>query len=127
MNHGKTHDTMTSELIGRWTLQMRTPVGSLAAELTFTEKSGSVTGRAEGLNETVELHNIRAVTGTNGEQVSWRQSITKPLRLDLDFDVVIDGDQMRGHSRAGRLPRTTVIGHRINDEEPECGHHPFGP
>jgi hypothetical protein len=33
-------------------------------------------------------------------------------RLHLAFDVVVDGDTMAGHSRAGRLPRTTVTGIR---------------
>ena len=42
----------------------------------------------------------------------WRQSVTRPIRLDLDFDVTARGDQLTGHSRAGRLPRTQVTGHR---------------
>jgi hypothetical protein len=34
------------------------------------------------------------------------------MRLNLDFDVVVDGDRMSGHSRAGRLPRSAVTGVR---------------
>jgi hypothetical protein len=34
------------------------------------------------------------------------------MRLNLDFDVVVDGDHMSGHSRAGRLPRSAVEGVR---------------
>jgi hypothetical protein len=34
------------------------------------------------------------------------------MRLNLDFDVVVDGDRLAGHSRAGRLPRSAVIGTR---------------
>ena len=43
----------------------------------------------------------------------WSQTITKPMRLNLDFDVVIEADEMRGHSRAGRLPRSAVTGRRV--------------
>jgi hypothetical protein len=53
------------------------------------------------------------VTQTDeGERVTWKQSITKPLRLNLDFDVIVVGDTMHGHSRAGRLPKSTVSGER---------------
>ncbi len=47
------------------------------------------------------------------EQVRWRQRVTKPMRLNLDFEVTISGDTLTGVSRAGRLPRTQVTGTRI--------------
>jgi hypothetical protein len=34
------------------------------------------------------------------------------MRLNLDFDVVVDGDRMSGHSHAGPLPRSAVTGVR---------------
>jgi hypothetical protein len=34
------------------------------------------------------------------------------MRLNLEFDVVVTGDRLAGHSRAGRLPRSTVTGLR---------------
>jgi hypothetical protein len=34
------------------------------------------------------------------------------MRLNLGFDVIVSGDTMTGHSRAGRLPRTHVTGQR---------------
>jgi hypothetical protein len=39
------------------------------------------------------------------------------MRLNLDFDVVVDGETLYGHSRAGRLPRTTVTGTRRPNRE----------
>ncbi|WP_420843240.1 hypothetical protein [Cryptosporangium phraense] len=48
----------------------------------------------------------------DGDAVAWRQAITKPIRLNLQFDVRVAGDTMTGHSRAGRLPRSTVTGRR---------------
>lgn len=107
--------TMKSTLPGRWTLRMRTPIGSINAEMTFTTDGQSTTGTAAGKTETVPLRDIRTTADEQGEHVTWSQSITKPLRLDLDFDVTILGDKMHGHSRAGRLPRSTVVGQRIND------------
>jgi hypothetical protein len=48
----------------------------------------------------------------DGDRVTWRQSVTRPMRLHLDFDVVLTGDRIEGYSRAGRLPRTRVVGTR---------------
>lgn len=44
--------------------------------------------------------------------MTWQQRITKPMRLNLTFDVLLDGDTMTGTSKAGRLPSSGVTGRR---------------
>ncbi len=68
----------------------------------------ALAGTATGKGETVALHDITV----DRQRVTWRQSVTKPMRLNLEFDVVVDGDRLTGHSRAGRLPRSAVTGVR---------------
>ena len=93
---------------GDWDVTIKTPIGSLAVVYTFTEQDGSLAGTAVGKDETVSLHDVVVA----GQRITWRQSISKPMRLNLDFDVVVDGDRLTGHSRAGRLPRSAVTGVR---------------
>jgi hypothetical protein len=100
-------------VVGTWDLRMRTPIGSIRAEMTFREERGALAGTAVGAAETVELRDIRVEPSGEGERVTWSQSITRPMRLHLDFDVVVHGDVLEGHSRAGRLPRSSVTGHRV--------------
>lgn len=107
-----------SSLPGHWAIQMRTPVGTVEAEMVFGEDRGGLTGQAATHRETVELQDITSRLQGDSELVSWRQSITKPLRLNLEFEVTVTGDQMHGHSRAGRLPRSTVQGRRIDAPRP---------
>ena len=38
--------------------------------------------------------------------------MTTPMRLNLVFHVLVTGDALGGHSRAGRLPRSAVTGTR---------------
>ncbi|MCC9146782.1 MULTISPECIES: hypothetical protein [unclassified Arthrobacter] len=102
---------MTS-LPGTWALTMRTPIGSINATMTFTDTDGVLTGTAAGAAETVPLQNLRTAISPAGETVTWSQSITKPIRLNLDFEVLVTGDTMQGHSRAGRLPKSSVEGTR---------------
>ena len=96
------------ELIGQWDVTIKTPIGSMAVVYAFTESDGALTGTATGKSETVQLHDITVAA----QRVTWRQSVTKPMRLNLEFDVEVDGDRLSGHSRAGRLPRSAVTGVR---------------
>jgi len=92
------------QLTGDWDVTIKTPIGSLAVVYTFTDDGGTATGKGE----TVPLRDIVVA----GQRVTWRQSVTKPMRLNLEFDVVVDGDRLTGHSKAGRLPRSAVTGTR---------------
>ncbi len=95
-------------ITGDWDVRIKTPIGSMEVRYTFTEHDGVLSGSAAGKHETVALSDIVA----DGEHVTWRQSITRPMRLHLEFDVHLDADRFAGHSRAGRLPRSAVSGVR---------------
>lgn len=99
-------------IIGDWDVRIKTPVGSLHIVYRFDRDADGLTGRAVGKYETVPCTDIDVTEGATGQRVRWRQRVTKPMKLELDFDVHIDGDQLTGHSRAGRLPRSTVVGTR---------------
>lgn len=107
---------MSTEIIGRWAVRLRTPIGSIPIELVFDDADGHITGSATSMAEAVQLHDIRTEAHTDGLRISWRQSITKPMRLDLDFEVAVADDRMSGHSRAGRLPKSSVTGTRLDAE-----------
>jgi hypothetical protein len=96
------------DLIGEWDVAIKTPIGSLAVVYAFTDDNGTLNGTATGKGETVALRDITVAA----QRVTWRQSVTKPMRLNLEFDVVVDGDSLTGHSKAGRLPRSAVTGAR---------------
>jgi hypothetical protein len=95
-------------LEGTWDVTIKTPIGSLAVVYVIDESDGAPTGSATLHGETVPLREL----ATDGSRATWKQAVTKPLRLNLDFDVVVEGDVMTGHSRAGRLPRSAVTGVR---------------
>ena len=95
-------------ILGDWDVSIKTPIGTLAVLYTFTESDGTIAGTATGKDETVPLQDVVI----DGQRMTWRQSVRKPMRLNLDFDVTVDGDRLTGHSRAGRLPRSAVMGER---------------
>lgn len=97
---------------GTWDVRITTPVGTVEARYTFAERDGVLTGTAESQGDAGALERLTAVPADDGVRVTWAQRVTRPLRLDLTFDVVVAGDTLTGRSRAGRLPGSTVTGTR---------------
>jgi hypothetical protein len=93
---------------GTWDLTIASPGGAQYAALEIVSADGSFEGVAKTSQEELVLKNLVV----NHDHVSWSVSITRPLRLNVAFDVTIDGDQMNGHSRVGVFPRSGVVGHR---------------
>jgi|SRR5882757_4162516 len=102
-----------SGITGDWDVALKTPIGSLAVRYEFTAVDGGLSGRAIGKHETTPVERIAVTDTPEGQRVTWRQTVTKPIRLTLEFDVTVHDDELRGHSRAGRLPRSQVSGQRI--------------
>ncbi len=105
-------------VLGQWDVRIKTPIGSLDVVYRFDQSDGTVIGTAEGKGETIPLHDITIADVSAAQRVTWKQSVTKPMRLNLEFDVTVDGDRMTGHSKAGRLPRSAVTGIRRVDHPP---------
>ncbi|MFI9316232.1 hypothetical protein ACIG0B_23585 [Streptomyces althioticus] len=101
-----THRTACPE--GVWDLTVATPVGRIKAVVEFLRRDGSLCGVASGAGEDVPLRDIAVA----GPRVTWEQSVTRPLRLNLAFAVDVHGDSLEGTSRAGRLPASKVTGTR---------------
>lgn len=105
---------LVSVIAGDWDVTIATPIGTLRARYTFRGDEHALTGTATGDGDEVELIDLAVA----GARVTWRQQVRRPIRLNLDFDVTVDGGTFEGHSRAGRLPRSRVIATRISRGRP---------
>ena len=94
---------------GSWALTIATPIGKQHATLELVRRDDVLHGVARGSGEDVPLVDVVL----DGDRLTWAQSITRPMRLNLTFDVTVNGDEMTGHSKAGHLPRSTVTGRRL--------------
>ncbi|MGK3940141.1 hypothetical protein ABK046_17075 [Streptomyces caeruleatus] len=93
---------------GNWDLSISTPIGKIKAVAEFRSEDGVLVGTAHGAGEEVPLSDVVL----DGDRLTWKQAITKPMRLNLAFAVTIDGDTLTGTSKAGRLPASKVTGER---------------
>ena len=93
---------------GTWDLSVSTPIGRIGATVDLVREDGILTGTAHGAGEDIRLTDITL----DGDRLSWKQSITRPMRLNLLFTVTVTGSTLAGTSRAGRLPASRVTGRR---------------
>lgn len=93
---------------GTWDLSISTPIGTIKAVVELLDRNGTLTGVAHGTGEEVPLSDV----ALDGNRLTWKQAITKPIRLNLAFAVTVDGDTLTGTSKAGRLPASKVTGQR---------------
>jgi len=93
---------------GRWEASIATPLGKQSVAYDICIENGGVTGTATQGAEVTRLIDLAA----SGNRLTWSQHVTKPMKLTLRFDVVVDGDTMTGTAKAGVLPSSKLTGSR---------------
>ena len=77
---------------GTWNLTMQTPMGERRSTLTLSTAGSTLTGKQEAEGNTTDISD-----GTvNGNDVSWKVSITNPMPLTLEFAGKVDGGSIAG-------------------------------
>jgi len=99
-------------LTGTWNISISTSIGRQSAVLELSENDGVVAGVAKNDAETLPLIN----PVLHGTRLTWQLSIIRPMRLNLKFDVTIDGNTLTGTSKAGILPPSRVTGTRVTEQ-----------
>jgi hypothetical protein len=82
---------------GTWTLTMDTPMGERKATLDLKTQGGTLTGTQSADGDSADIFE-----GTvDGNNHTWKVSITSPMPLTLEFSGTVDGDKMSGTMSAG--------------------------
>lgn len=93
---------------GTWNISLATPIGTKTAVLELSTQDGTLHGLSTGETEQITLTSLEL----HGNRLTWIQSVTKPMRLNLAFDVTVEGDEMTGTAKGGIMPASKVTGHR---------------
>ncbi|GGG53215.1 DJ-1/PfpI family protein [Paenibacillus radicis (ex Gao et al. 2016)] len=101
--------TTSSVFDGDWDTTIATPVGKLQVKLSITTSNGIIQGKATQGNETVDF--LNPVVQDN--KLLWSLKITKPMRLNLKFEVETEGEDMTGIAKAGILPASKLTGKKV--------------
>ncbi|MGJ4893059.1 hypothetical protein [Bradyrhizobium sp. HKCCYLR20261] len=93
---------------GNWNLTLNTPMGERSATLSLKSSGSTLTGTQAAEGDSAEIFD-----GTvNGDDVSWKVSITSPMPLTLDFKGKVAGDTISGEMGIGFMGSFPFTGAR---------------
>src|SRR5882757_9963555 len=84
---------------GNWNIIMSTPMGDRDATLSLKNAGGTLTGTQAAEGNSADIFDGKA----NGDDVSWKVSITTPMPLTLEFSGKVSGDSISGEMGIGPM------------------------
>ena len=94
---------------GTWNTTIDTPMGKQQGTLVFTQADGGWDGHSIAPDgEQTALVNLVV----DGDAVSWEQTVTKPMKLNVKVNITIDGDTFSGKAKPGMFPAVNMTGQR---------------
>jgi hypothetical protein len=94
---------------GTWKLVVNTPMGPQESTLNLTSSGGTLTGTQvapNGGSATIEEGTV------DGNEVSWKASISKPMAMTLQFSGTVEGDTISGKVKLGMFGSSGFSGTR---------------
>ena len=93
---------------GNWNLVVETPMGERRATLSLKADGGTLTGSQMADGNTAEIFDGIL----NGNQLSWKVSISDPMPLTLEFNGTVDGDEVTRSVTLGNFGSSSFSGTR---------------
>ncbi|MGD8417805.1 MAG: hypothetical protein PVH91_12165 [Pseudomonadales bacterium] len=93
---------------GTWNTTMNTPMGAQNGTLTLTTDGGNLSGKLSSPQGEIEISD----GSVDGDNLTWKASITAPMAMTLEFDAKLDGDNMSGNVKLGAFGNATFTGTR---------------
>ena len=90
------------------TTTMNTPMGAQNGTLTLATDGGTLTGKLSGPQGAIDLTDGKV----DGNNLSWKASITSPMPMTLEFAATVDGDNISGNVKLGAFGNATFSGTR---------------
>ncbi|HET8937255.1 MAG TPA: xanthine dehydrogenase family protein molybdopterin-binding subunit [Polyangiales bacterium] len=98
---------------GMWKMTLATPLGpqSFTGRLTTSEDGRVITGTLYSGN----LDPASFEGTADGNHLIWDLKVTKPVKVTLNYDVLIDGDTLTGKVKMGIFGKAKLTGERMQE------------
>ena len=93
---------------GNWQLVVSTPMGERRAALSLKTDGDTLTGTQMADGKTAEIFDATV----NGNELSWKVSISDLMPLTLQFNGAVDGDELTGSVILGNVGSSPFSGTR---------------
>lgn len=94
---------------GKWNITVNSPMGPQKSELNLKADGGTLTGSGTGPGGAATSIADGKVDGDN---VSWKVSVTSPMPMTLEFAGTVAGDTLNGNVKAGNFGSFPFTGAR---------------
>jgi hypothetical protein len=93
---------------GNWNLVVVTPMGERQATLSVKTEGSTLTGSQTAEGSSTEIFD----GAVNGDEVSWKVSITDPMPMTLEFTGAVNGNELSGNVKLGNFGSSSFSGVR---------------
>jgi hypothetical protein len=80
---------------GKWNITISTPMGVRSGVLDLSVSGKTLTGSLSDAEHRVLISDGRV----DGNQLSWKAKVTKPMRLSFKFTAIVEQDRISGEAR----------------------------
>ena len=94
---------------GTWKLVVSTPMGAQESTLVVSSSGSTLTGTqsaGSGDGRPIDEGTV------DGNDITWKASITKPMPMTLEFSGTVDGDSLTGSVKLGMFGSASFTGTR---------------
>ena len=93
---------------GNWNLVVSTPMGERHGSLSLKTEGTTVKGSQMADGNSTEIFD----GAVDGNEISWKVSITDPMPMTLEFTGTVDGDEIAGTVKLGEFGNSSFSGIR---------------
>jgi hypothetical protein len=93
---------------GKWTTVVASPMGDQKGTLTLKSSGDALAGTWEYGGSSVAIQDGKI----DGDNLSWKASVTTPFPMTLDCTATVTGDAMSGNVKAGSFGTFALTGTR---------------
>jgi hypothetical protein len=93
---------------GKWNITIKTPMGDRSGVLELLVSGKTLTGSLSDAEHHVAISDGKI----EGNRLSWKAAITKPMRLNFKFTATVEEDRISGAARH-MLGSATFSGTRV--------------
>lgn len=80
---------------GKWNITINTPMGVKSGVLDLSVSGTTLTGTLSDAEHRVAISDGRV----EGNKLSWKAKVTKPMRLSFKFTAIVEQDRISGEAR----------------------------
>ena len=93
---------------GTWSITVNSPLGEQESTVELRSEGTALTGEQSGDGQSGPIYDGKV----DGDRVSWKVDVTRPMSLTIHFEGSVDGDSISGSAKAGMFPKMKFSGSR---------------